>query len=87
MTASTAAFHPDGVNLTKSVAGLDLQREVERYSGSGFAAKRTAIHARYAACSTADRSDVHTQNQWRNLVEARFSGSERTKHQERPGIR
>jgi hypothetical protein len=71
---ANAMFHPDGVNLTLSVELFDLQREVESYTGSGFAAKRTAIQAKYALCVTAGvQGEVHTQNQWRILVEAKFT--------------
>jgi hypothetical protein len=74
-----AMFHPDGVNLTLSVALFDLQREVEGYGGSGFAAARTSIQARYTACSPADRTEVRTQSQWRILVETKFpNATERT---------
>lgn len=72
-----AYFHPDGVNLTLSMLLFDLQREVESYTGTGFAAKRTAIQAKYALLPVGgpERWEVHAQNQWRRLVEAKFTNS------------
>ena len=70
-----AYFHPDGVNLTLSATLFDLQREVESYTGTGFAAKRTAIQTKYAACTLADKTEVRTQNAWRRLVETKFTNA------------
>jgi len=74
-----AMFHPDGVNLTLSITLFDLQREVESYTGTGFAAKRLAIQGKFAACPAPDRTELRTQNQWRILIEAKFTDpAERT---------
>jgi hypothetical protein len=70
-----AYFHPDGVNLSMSVALFDLQREVEDYNGTGFAAKRAAIHTKFAACSPAEKDEVRTQNQWSRMVDAKYTNA------------
>ena len=67
-----AMFHPDGLNLLLSVRLFDLQREIESYSGSGYATKRATIRTLYAALLANERQEVRTQNQWRVLVDNRF---------------
>jgi len=68
-------LYPDGINLTLSGTLTALRTEIESYTGSGYAAKKTAVAARYAACTPDDKDEIHRNRMWRNLVEEKFTGS------------
>jgi hypothetical protein len=63
---------PDGVNLTLSAQLTALREEIERFDGTGFAARRAAISTKYAACGADDVGEVMRNRAWRDLVEAKF---------------
>lgn len=71
---------PDGINLTLSPQLADLRAEIESYApGPGrFAAKRTAIMTKYSRCTAGDQAEIHNNRDWRDLVELKFTGAERT---------
>jgi hypothetical protein len=67
--------HPEGLNLAPSRALEDLRRELESYTGSGYAAKRAAIATKLAAASADDRRELAGSRDWRDLVERTFPGT------------
>jgi len=67
-------LYPDGINLTLSAHLTELRSEIESYSGSGYAAKKTAVATKYAACAPDDRVEITNNRMWRNLVEEKFTG-------------
>lgn len=72
-------FGPDGVNLALAGKLTDLRKEIEGYAGAGYAAAKTAITAKFTACSPGDQSEVAGNRAWRDLVEQKFpAAAERT---------
>lgn len=65
---------PDGINLTLSAKLTDLRTEIEGFTGAPgtFAAKKTAILAKFAACPPADAAQIKNNREWRILVEQKF---------------
>jgi hypothetical protein len=80
--ANTAGFrervdnylYPDGINLSLSVSLADLRKEIEGYTGAGYAAKRMLVAARHAALAAADKDQIIRNREWRDLVEDKFTG-------------
>jgi hypothetical protein len=68
-------LYPDGINLTLSAHLTELRTEIEGYSGSGYAAKKTAIATKFGACAADDRAEITNNRMWRDLVEEKFTGS------------
>ena len=72
---------PDGINLLLSGHLTALRTEIEGYTGvaATFAAKKTAITAKFAACDAAEKREVQGNRDWRDLVDAKFAvAAERT---------
>lgn len=71
---------PDGINLALSPQLADLRAEIEGYTGAAgtFPAKRAAVSTKYTACPPGDKNEVHNNRDWRDLVEQKFAGAERT---------
>lgn len=67
--------HPDGLNLSPSRVLEDLRHEIESFTGSGYAAKRTAIQTKLSAASADDRRELAGNRDWRDLVEGKFHGN------------
>jgi hypothetical protein len=68
---------PDGVNLVVSKELDDLRKEIVSYiPAPGFyPAKRTAVEAKFLACSPSDQLEVQRNRDWRDLVEHKFTGT------------
>jgi hypothetical protein len=65
---------PDGINLLLSGHLTALRTEIEGYTGvaATFAAKKTAITAKFALCDATEKREISGNRDWRDLVDAKF---------------
>lgn len=69
---------PDGINLTLSGTLGALRTEIETgtpVAPAAYAAKETAVVAKYGACTASDKQEIRNNREWRDLVEAQFVGN------------
>jgi hypothetical protein len=68
-------LYPDGINLVLSMNLAALRTEIESYAGSAtYPAKKTAVTAKFAACTADDKKEIANNRMWRDLVEEKFKG-------------
>lgn len=71
---------PDGINLIVSSNLERLRAAIAAFTGAGFAAHRTHILSLYNAATMTpeDRREISGNRYWRDLVESKYAGAQRT---------
>lgn len=71
---------PDGINLIVSSNLERLRDAIAHFTGVGFAAHRAHILSLYnaAAMTAEDRREISGNRAWRDLVESKYTGANRT---------
>jgi hypothetical protein len=69
---------PDGINLIVSTQLERLRAMIEGYRGARFARHRARVQALFAAASPEERREIAGNRAWRDLVERKYAGAERT---------
>jgi hypothetical protein len=68
-------LYPDAINLALSITLSALRKEIESYTGTGYAIKKALVTAKFAACTPDDKEQIKRNREWRDLVETKFTGT------------